>query len=433
MEENKKIEENKTSSEPKNNSNKTGIIVGCIVGGIVLVIFIILTIIAVSTKIFVSNIDDYDDGDDWNYVYDKNEIDDYPSNTGGKIYTQIGFKDDRSGVIAFKGIVPKGWTGLIKSNWGVVSSTCPGVETVTLESPDRKAKIVIESQQAFVENSQYSEGINYDYYTTYMHYMDGDTFVQYYMDQMYGTDATLIKDFPDDEDVLKAANDYTKLMINDANVNNSWINSGGWGLNYSVSAVPASMSKRQYKLRDNEDLTNNKYLEASCVIVAGDSILESQYVAASKSRAWDIPYSIIYYADDKEAFDEYYEDYNFIVANSSFTTDFYAMVEYVASCIKNSYAEYYNAKAQAALQATNDYINSNYSSDSSKSTNDRVMEMWDDYINEVDEYTTLDGTKIKTSMHNDVVAQNGDSIYVGSKAGIPLGYTQLDKTSVSDY
>ena len=76
MEENKKIEENKTSSEPKNNSNKTGIIVGCIVGGIVLVIFIILTIIAVSTKIFVSNIDDYDDGDDWNYVYDKNEMKD---------------------------------------------------------------------------------------------------------------------------------------------------------------------------------------------------------------------------------------------------------------------------------------------------------------------------------------------------------------------
>ena len=113
-------------------------------------------------------------------------------------------------------------------------------------------------------------------------------------------------------------------------------------------------------IRDNEDLTNNKYLEASCVIVAGDSILESQYVAASKSRAWDIPYSIIYYADDKEAFDEYYEDYNFIVANSSFTTDFYAMVEYVSSAIVNSYSSYYAAKSQAGLDAMNNYIDSNY-------------------------------------------------------------------------
>ena len=133
-------------------------------------------------------------------------------------------------------------------------------------------------------------------------------------------------------------------------------------------------------------------------------------------------------ANSKDDFDKYYDDYSFIVSNSNFTRDYYAMVEYVSSSITNSYAQYYNAKSQAALQAMNNYIDSNYSSTSSSTTNEKVMEMWDDYINEVDSYKTLDGTTLKTSMYNDTVAQNGDSYYVGSKAGIPYGYTELEKS-----
>lgn len=387
---------------------------------------IILTLVAVFAAFSVIGFlsEDYDE--EWNNDIGYGEIENGPQGEiipikEGKVYKSISLIDPNARIVAFQGLIPQGWLADIQSNWQVVSSDCPGIETVTITSPDGKASIVIDSQQVFAENSQYSEGINYDYFTTYLHYMDADTFVQYYMDSAYPENNTLIADLEDDADLLQSANDCTDIFVQYATQNSEWINTMGYGLSYSVTAVPATMSKRQYQV-------GSEYLEGSCVIMATDSVLTSQYVAPNKTRTWRIPYSIVYKASDKETFDKYYDEYSFIVANSHFTTDYYALVEYVSSCIVNSYAQYYNAKSQASLQAMNDYIDSNYSSTSSASTNEKVMEMWDDYINEVDKYDTLDGSSIKTSMYNETVAQNGDTFYVGSKTGIPSGFTELSKS-----
>ena len=199
---------------------------------------------------------------------------------------------------------------------------------------------------------------------------------------------------------------------------------GTTGVTYNVTGAYPTMSKRQYEV-------GNSYLEASCVIIPITSSLGTQLYTITNTY-WEIPYSIVFYAEDKETFDKYYDEYNFIVANSYFTTDYYAMVEYVSSYITSIKSSQAAAKSQASLDAMNSYIDSNYSSTSSASTNEKVMEMWDDYINEVDKYNTLDGGSIKTSMYNDVVAQDGDKIFVGSSTSdIPYGYTQLEKTELS--
>ena len=347
---------------------------------------------------------------------------DYPTydEPQGKMYNKVSLTDTQAGIVAFEGLIAEGWTASISSNWNVVSYMCPGIESVTLTSPDGKASIYIDSQQAYTDDSKYAEGINYDYYTTYFHYMDADTFTQTYVDQDFNG-ATLVLDIEDDAETLSSADAYMQAEVSRASQENSWVNSGGYGLEYSITAIPSTMSKRQYQYGD-------EYLECSCVIVGADSVLTSSLLGAQTSRIWKIPYSIVYIAEDKESFDQYYDDYNFMVANSSFTTDYYAIIEYVSSKIVNSYASYYAAKSQAGLDAMNEYIDSNYSSTSSQSTNEKVMEMWDDCIKEVDSYRTLDGTQVKTSIHNDVVAQDGDSFYVGTKSGIPYGYTELAKS-----
>ena len=408
------MEEKDNSKEIKKINKK--IIIGIILGVVVIVLVVVAAYFMGKMSIDTTDNWQYNpETDDRYYNPDDNSI-----NGDGKYYNKTSLMDGKAGITAFEGLLPEGWTATIESNWDVVSSVCPGLESVTLTSPDGKASIIMDSQQAFAENSQYAEGINYDYYTTYLHYMDADTFVQYYMDSTY-PGATLEKDLEDDADILQQASDYTEILAEELKQSSSWINSGNYGLTYTVSSIPATMSKRQYKVSDG-------YLEGSCVIVGVDLNMNSMYVGANNTRNWLIPYSIVYKADTKETFDEYYEDYEFIVANSNFTTDYYAIVEYVSSCITNSYAQYYNAKSQAALQAVNNYIDSNYSSTSSESTNEKVMEMWDDVIKEVDNYKTLDGTDIKTYIHNDTVAQNGDTFYVGSKAGIPSGFTELSKT-----
>ena len=292
----------------------------------------------------------------------------------GKIYNRVALNDTQAEITAFEGLLPEGWTATIQSNWDIVSSNVPGLETVTITSPDGKASIVINSNQAFAENPRYAEGINYDYYTTYLHYMTGDEFVQYYMDLTYGEEAVLEADLEDDSDLLQQANECTN------------------------------------------------------VIIAVDGSLASKYVATNNNRDWEVLYSIVFKADDKETFDKYHDDYSFIIANSQFTKDYYALVEYVSSSIVNSYAQMYAAKSQAGLDAMNSYIDSNYSSTTSESTNEKVMGMWDDYINEVDSYQTLDGGTIKTSMYNDTVAQDGDTYYIGSKTGIPDGFIELSKS-----
>ena len=179
-------------------------------------------------------------------------------------------------------------------------------------------------------------------------------------------------------------------------------------------------------------LSNEKgdtYYEASTCVSMISTNLTSNISSLLNSRAiqWYMPYVIIYEAKDKDTFDKYYDDYNFIRTNASFTKDYYAMIEYVSSAITNAYTSYYASKSQAALDATNSYIDSNYSSESSSSTQDKVREMWDDVIKEQDKYTLEDGTTIKTSIHNDTVAQNGNEIYIGSKAGIPEGFNEVHK------
>ena len=142
---------------------------------------------------------------------------------------------------------------------------------------------------------------------------------------------------------------------------------------------------------------------------------------------WKIPYTIIYTGETKEEFDKYYDTYKFIIANSNFTLDYYAMEEYVSSAIVNYYTTIYAERSKASLDAWHNYVDSNYSSTTSQSTNDKVMEMWDDVIKEVDSYKLEDGTQFKTSIHNETVAQNGNEIYVGDKAGIPIGFQIVDK------
>ena len=342
----------------------------------------------------------------------------------GKYYNVVNLVDPQANVTAFTGIIPEGWEASIQSNWQVISPDYPIMEEVTILSPDGKASIVIDSQQQYAETSDpyMQEGVNYEYYTTYLHYMDADTFVQYYMDNAYGL-STLMKDLEDDQEVLSQAQQLQQMKMEIAKENYR-IAVGTTGVAYNVTGAYPTMSKRQYEV-------GNAYLEASCVIIPITSSLGTQLYTITNTY-WEIPYSIVFYAEDKETFDKYYDEYNFIVANSYFTTDYYAMVEYVSSYITSIKSSQAAAKSQASLDAMNSYIDSNYSSTSSASTNEKVMEMWDDYINEVDQYNTLDGGTIKTSMYNDVVAQDGDKIFVGSSTSdIPYGYTQLEKTELS--
>lgn len=336
----------------------------------------------------------------------------------GRMYSLTRLSD--KGINMFTSILPEDWTHKISSE-DIVNSTHPFVETVVLTSPDKTAKITILSQHSYVENKKYNEGVNKDYYTTYLRQMDATTYLDYFMSRIYNGAVFERKEEVDSKilDQLKVLHDLRiSLGKNDANQ----LQAQNYGIAISIGDEGYTSAKRLYT-------DGSSYYEASTSVSAISTNLKSSLSSLLDSRAvtWYMPYLIIYEADSKENFDKYYDDYNFIIANSNFTKDYYQMVEYVSSAIVNAYTAIYAERAKAALQATNDYIDSNYSSTSASTTNDKVMEMWDDVIKEVDNYKLDDGTTIKTSIHNDTVAQNGNEIYIGSKAGIPLGFNEVAK------
>ncbi len=336
----------------------------------------------------------------------------------GQIYESISLKD--GDVVVFNSIIPKGWTASIESNWQNVSSVTPGIETVTISNPDHTVNIKIISQESYTENKKYNEGENRDYYTTYLHYMNASDYIDYYMNK-YNSGSKFSKDVEMDENIVNQVKEYNNIIYQQGLKDVESLNGVG-NVKIGISLVDSTASTKQFEYGLNQ-------IEMSTAVAATKTTLESSLspLLNSESILWKIPYTIIYTGETKEDFDKYYDTYKFIIANSNFTLDYYAMEEYVASAIVNYYTTIYTERSKASLDAWHNYVDSNYSSASSQSTNDKVMEMWDDVIKEVDSYKLEDGTQLKTSIFNETVAQNGNDIYIGDKAGIPIGFQTVDK------
>ena len=335
----------------------------------------------------------------------------------GKYYYIVTLQD--KGINMFESILPEGWSASISSQ-DRVDSSYPFMEEVIIKNDDDTAQIIILSQHSYVENTKYNEGVNTDYYTTYLHQMNASEYSDYLMDTFYST-TNVTKKVDVDKDVYKQLNTLHDLRVELGKRDAQALQADKHGIYINVAGVDSSVSRKQYQ-------GTNYYELFTCVSSISTSLTNS-YDSLLNSFAvqWYMPYVIIYEATSEDAFNAHYDDYNFIIANSNFTKDYYQMNEYVSSAIVNAVTSIYAEKSKIGLQAMNDYIDSNYTSTSSASTNDKVMQMWDDVINEVDVYRTEDGSLFRTSIFNDTVAQNGNEIYVGPKAGIPYGFNQLDK------
>ena len=336
----------------------------------------------------------------------------------GRMYNLISLQD--KGITMFNGIIPEGWSAKIYSQ-DQVNSIHPFVETVVITNPDNTARIIILSQNSYLENAKFKEGQNKDYYSTYLHTMNSNEYSDYYMNRIFQV-TDFVKNVELSQDIYLEMNALHNFRMELAQNDLKQISTSQYGVNMSVASVGASISKRVYK-------KENMIYETSTAVSSISSSLTSQLdpVLNSYQILWYIPYTITYEADSQENYDKYYDDYNFIIANSGFTKKYYAMVEYVSSAIVNAVTSVYAERSRIALEATNNYINSKYSSTSSQSTNDKIMEMWDDVIKEQDNYILEDGTEIKTSIMNDTVAQNGNEIYIGDKSGIPIGFNEVTK------
>ncbi len=139
---------------------------------------------------------------------------------------------------------------------------------------------------------------------------------------------------------------------------------------------------------------------------------------------WCVPFMYISTAESEQALSSTQNEFLTFVCNSSVSPEFYYLVEQYRSYIENLLAQKLTNQIQAATEIQSQLMN-DYSS--SSDTNDRVTDMWSDYIYDRDDYTTSDGSTVKVPTYYDHVYEtdSGDIYVTNDSLDVPTDWQEL--------
>ena len=139
---------------------------------------------------------------------------------------------------------------------------------------------------------------------------------------------------------------------------------------------------------------------------------------------WCVPFMYISTAESEQALASMQNEFLTFVSNSQISPEFYYLVEQYRAYIENLLAQQLTNQIQAATEIQSQLMN-DYSS--SSDTNDRVTDMWSDYIYDRDDYTTSDGSTVKVPTYYDHVYEtdSGDIYVTNDSLNVPTDWQEL--------
>ena len=139
---------------------------------------------------------------------------------------------------------------------------------------------------------------------------------------------------------------------------------------------------------------------------------------------WCVPFMYISTAESEQALASTQNEFLTFVSNSHVSPEFYYLVEQYRAYIENLLAQQLTNQIQAATEIQSQLMN-DYSS--SSDTNDRVTDMWSDYIYDRDDYTTSDGSTVKVPTYYDHVYEtdSGDIYVTNDSLNVPTDWQEL--------
>ena len=139
---------------------------------------------------------------------------------------------------------------------------------------------------------------------------------------------------------------------------------------------------------------------------------------------WCVPFTYIFTAESEQALTSMQNEFLTFVSNSSVSPEFYYLVEQYRAYIENLLAQQLTNQIQAATEIQSQLMQ-DYGS--SSDTNDRVTEMWSDYIYDRDDYTTSDGSTVKVPTYYDHVYEtdSGDIFVTNDSLNVPTDWQEL--------
>ena len=195
------------------------------------------------------------------------------------------------------------------------------------------------------------------------------------------------------------------------------------GMSANLAGYESTVVDNRYAVTTQSGQT--EYIEVFTLVWAYQTswVVQNSSITVNEIY-WCVPFMYISTAESEQALTSMQNEFLTFVSNSSVSPEFYYLVEQYRAYIENLLAQQLTNQIQAATEIQSQLMN-DYSS--SSDTNDRVTEMWSDYIYDRDDYTTSDGSTVKVPTYYDHVYEtdSGDIYVTNDSLNVPTDWQEL--------
>lgn len=195
------------------------------------------------------------------------------------------------------------------------------------------------------------------------------------------------------------------------------------GMSANLAGYESTVVDNRYAVTTQSGQT--EYIEVFTLVWAYQTswVVQNSSITVNEIY-WCVPFMYISTAESEQALASTQNEFLTFVSNSQISPEFYYLVRQYRSYIENQLAQQLTNQIQAATEIQSQLMDG-YSS--SSDTNDRVTDMWSDYIYDRDDYTTSDGSTVKVPTYYDHVYEtdSGDIYVTNDSLNVPTDWQEL--------
>lgn len=309
------------------------------------------------------------------------------------------------------------------SNYG----NYPGMTQLSAVSPDGLRSFQLISTMSYYQTDSIfsSLGENETDPTTYRihrQYRTAEQFVELFISNLGCTSAQKLGSSSIDSQSLGALQSVAEQHAGETGY--SLVQSlANLGMSANLVGYESTVVDNRYAVTTQSGQT--EYIEVFTLVWAYQTswVVQNSSITVNEIY-WCVPFMYISTAESEQALASTQNEFLTFVSNSQISPEFYYLVRQYRSYIENQLAQQLTNQIQAATEIQSQLMDG-YSS--SSDTNDRVTDMWSDYIYDRDDYTTSDGSTVKVPTYYDHVYEtdSGDIYVTNDSLNVPTDWQEL--------
>lgn len=309
------------------------------------------------------------------------------------------------------------------SNYG----NYPGMTQLSAVSPDGLRSFQLISTMSYYQTDSIfsSLGENETDPTTYRihrQYRTAEQFIELFISNLGCTSARKLGSCSIDQQSLGALQSVAEQHAGETGY--SLVQSlANLGMSANLAGYESTVVDNRYAVTTQSGQT--EYIEVFTLVWAYQTswVVQNSSITVNEIY-WCVPFMYISTAESEQALASTQNEFLTFVSNSQISPEFYYLVRQYRSYIENQLAQQLTNQIQAATEIQSQLMDG-YSS--SSDTNDRVTDMWSDYIYDRDDYTTSDGSTVKVPTYYDHVYEtdSGDIYVTNDTLDVPSDWQEL--------